>query len=99
MVDDVEALALEHPRDEPLEAQRERDPPDRAVVGDGDGLTDLDDVLRRRVVAPGRGDDAHLVAHSSEFLVALADVRVRAARPRIRVWADDPDLHFLIKQL
>src|SRR5205085_2038624 len=92
-MDDVEPLALEHPRDEPLQSQRERDAADRAVVGDRDRLSDLDDILGGRVVAPRRGDDPHVMTEPPQLLVALPYVRIRAARPGIRVWRDDADLH------
>src|SRR5713226_2062978 len=74
VVDDVELLALEHARDEPLEAERKSDPPDRAVVRNGDRLTDLDHVLRRRVIAPRRRDDPHVVSQTAQLRIALADV-------------------------
>src|SRR5439155_239311 len=75
-----------------LEATDEEDV-DRAVVRDGDRLADLDHVLCRRVVAPGRSDDPDTVAEPPELFVALADVRVRTAWARVRVRRDDPDLH------
>ena len=93
VVDDVESLALEHSRHEPFEAERECDPPDRAVVRHGDRLADLDHVLRRRIIAPGRGDDADVVTETAELLVALTDVRIGAARTRIRVRGNDSDFH------
>src|SRR5581483_2434745 len=99
VVDDVELLALEHARHQPLEAQRERDAADAAVERHRHRATDLDHVLRRRVVAPGCRDDAHLVSEAAELLVALADVRVRPARARIGVRTDDADLHYLSRPL
>ena len=93
VMDDVEPLPIEHAGHKPLQTQGEGDPSDRAVVGDGDRLTDLDNVLSRRVVAPRRGDDPNIVPQAAELLVAFADVRVRPAGPRIRVWRNNSDLH------
>src|SRR5258706_3121082 len=93
-MDDVDPPPLEHARDEPLQTHRERDATDAAVDRQRDRLADLDDVLGRWVVAPGGGDDPHVVPELGEVAVRLADVRVRAARARIRVRAHDANFHW-----
>ena len=93
-VEDVEPLPLEHLADLRDVAGRDRHRPDRPVGRHREALAQPDDVaLGGALEAVRRGQDPDVVAAQPEVLVEVADVLGDAARQRVDVRRDEPDLH------